>query len=434
MGLKMKRGTIQVDLDGLWTILGYYGMKHPVENDPIYETAIPRFIELFRKYDLKATFFVIGRDLEVPKKRKLIQQLAKEGHEIANHTYNHHFGFRKLPREKKEAEISKTELLIQKATGTKPAGFKAPGYDLDEQGLQILQQRGYAYDSSVLPSFYYQPLQIANSILTDRFVRPGSFAANALCLFGITLIAVWLFIPFRSIFSFIGGLALGILWITASFLLFAVTGIWLSVIHPLLLILCLFVFTSIYAKVATDKEREHFFKLSTRDGLTGLFVIRHFRDVLNETVIYSREMKKSFAIILIDVDDFKQINDKYGHQAGDHLLRQIASMLLKAIRLSRRTQSDVTARYGGEEFIVLLPDTNLPAAAFRVAERIRKSVERAPLIWEKHSIPVTVSLGVATLRPQDKNGDSVIRRADEALYRAKDAGKNQTCVERAEQE
>ncbi len=228
MGLKMKRGTIQVDLDGLWTILGYYGMKHPVENDPIYETAIPRFIELFRKYDLKATFFVIGRDLEVPKKRKLIQQLAKEGHEIANHTYNHHFGFRKLPREKKEAEISKTELLIQKATGTKPAGFKAPGYDLDEQGLQILQQRGYAYDSSVLPSFYYQPLQIANSILNRTKIRTHGprirwgFAPNKPYRISNSLwrktnrkdallevpctVMPWLRLPFQTAFIFLAGM------------------------------------------------------------------------------------------------------------------------------------------------------------------------------------------------------------------------------------
>lgn len=271
--------------------------------------------------------------------------------------------------------------------------------------------------------------QVANSILTRQFVSPAFPLVKALCLAGIVVIALFIFIPFRNLVSFTGGLILGILWIALSFGIFSFTGLWLSVVHPLVLIFCLFIFASIYAKLAADKEKEHFFKLSTRDGLTGLFVIRHFRNVLNETVLYSRAMKRSFAIILIDIDNFKTINDTYGHLAGDAILKQLSSMILTSIRLSRRKLVDLTARYGGEEFIVLLPDTNLAEAAFKVAERIRKTIEKAPMVWQHRSIPVTVSLGIATLHPGDENGDDVISRADEALYRAKEQGKNLTCVE-----
>jgi len=105
-------------------------------------------------------------------------------------------------------------------------------------------------------------------------------------------------------------------------------------------------------------------------------------------------------------------------------------MILASIRLSRRRQVDVAARYGGEEFIVLLPETNLTDASFKVAERIRKTIQKAPLIWQHQSIPVTVSLGAAILHPEDGSGDDVISRADEALYRAKREGKNKTCVEK----
>lgn len=167
----MRLGTIQVDLDGLWTILDYYGKKHPLDDDPIYETAIPKFINLFKKHNVKATFFVIGKDLEVPKKRKLIEQLVQEGHEIANHTYSHKFGFRKLKKEEKVAEIKKAEELISQVTGKKTFGFKTPGYDIDKQSLQILNDCKYSYDSSILPSFAYPPLQIINSIVNRKKIR-----------------------------------------------------------------------------------------------------------------------------------------------------------------------------------------------------------------------------------------------------------------------
>ncbi len=150
-----KYATIQVDLDGLWTNLAYYGYDHPVEDDPVFASSVPRFIELFKEFDVKATFFLIGRDGEVPWKAELVKKLVEAGHEVANHTYNHPFGLRKLPQQEQVTEIERGEEVIKKITGKKPRGFKAPGYDMDAGVLRLLAEKGYRYDSSMIPTFVY---------------------------------------------------------------------------------------------------------------------------------------------------------------------------------------------------------------------------------------------------------------------------------------
>ena len=163
--------TIQVDLDGLWTNLQYYGYESDVSPDAVFETAIPRYIELFREFGIKATFFVIGKDVEDPKKKALLQRLHQEGHELANHTYTHPFGLRKLTKEQKLQEIEKGEKAIISITGKKPLGFKSPGYDVDPETQQILREKGYIYDSSVIPTFVYPIIMRINSVLTRSTKR-----------------------------------------------------------------------------------------------------------------------------------------------------------------------------------------------------------------------------------------------------------------------
>jgi peptidoglycan-N-acetylglucosamine deacetylase len=168
----MKRpATIQVDLDGLWTNLEYYGNSHSIKEDSVYHSSIPRFLEMFDKYNIKATFFVIGKDLEIPWKAKLIKQISKAGHEIANHTYSHPFGFRKLPSEQKQQEIDKCAKLIEKVIGKKSVGFKSPGYDVDVETLKILAANNYIYDSSMIPTFAYPLLMKLNRLMAGGVKR-----------------------------------------------------------------------------------------------------------------------------------------------------------------------------------------------------------------------------------------------------------------------
>ena len=147
--------TVQVDLDGLWTNLNYHGHKSEIFPDLIFTSSIPRFIELFDKYNIKATFFTIAKDLENKNKAKLIKLLHNQGHEIANHTYDHPFGFRSLPKEEQTKQIKQAHDLIKETIGQAPTGFKAPGYDANAKTINLLEDLNYNYDSSIIPTWSY---------------------------------------------------------------------------------------------------------------------------------------------------------------------------------------------------------------------------------------------------------------------------------------
>ncbi len=155
MTKKKPLATVQVDLDGLWTNLEYYGHPSPIFPDPIFMSSIPRFIELFNKYNVKATFFTIAKDLKNKEKAELIKQLHKQGHEIANHTYNHPFGFRELTKQEQKNQIQKAHKLITQTIGQAPTGFKAPGYDANANVINLLEELNYKYDSSIIPTWSY---------------------------------------------------------------------------------------------------------------------------------------------------------------------------------------------------------------------------------------------------------------------------------------
>jgi len=271
---------------------------------------------------------------------------------------------------------------------------------------------------------------VLNNILMKQYVAAVPFLWNAICLIMIGVVATALFVLLRNVPSFIGGFALGFFWILAAFFLFWIKGVWFVVLLPLLLILILFIFSAIYDHMVGTREKLQLYDLATRDGLTGLFVIRHFRDILNQVVKETQRKKGPLSLILIDIDDFKLINDTYGHQAGDRVLKKTAELIYSCFRTKRPIhEADFVARYGGEEFIVMLRDAKLADAAGKVGERIRKRVEAETFIWEGKVISVRISLGVATLHEAEMVPDFMVRRADEALYAAKRAGKNRVCTE-----
>jgi diguanylate cyclase (GGDEF)-like protein len=151
---------------------------------------------------------------------------------------------------------------------------------------------------------------------------------------------------------------------------------------------------------------------------------------MNQLVREAFSRKESLSVILLDIDNFKRINDTYGHPAGDMVLKKTAGTLLALIRKQRAFRAiDFAARYGGEEFIIMLRKAGLQAAAATVAERIRKKIEETTFEWEGKPISVTVSLGVAVLHAGENVPDPMVHRADAALYRAKEAGRNRVCME-----
>jgi diguanylate cyclase (GGDEF)-like protein len=144
-------------------------------------------------------------------------------------------------------------------------------------------------------------------------------------------------------------------------------------------------------------------------------------DRLKEEVDRAQRLELSFSVGMVDVDHFKQCNDKHGHLVGDAVLKKIAEKLKNSVR-----EVDMIARYGGEEFCVVLPETT-KTLAMSVAERLRKSVESKEIKAFDENVKVTVSVGVATYPEDGEDVDALIERADTALYKAKRAGRNRVC-------
>ena len=170
-----------------------------------------------------------------------------------------------------------------------------------------------------------------------------------------------------------------------------------------------------------EEANRHLQELATTDGLTGLLNHRAMQDELLEAVRASGGKRAPVSVALLDVDHFKKFNDAFGHQSGDEVLRKVADLLERSVRIG-----DVVARYGGEEFCVILPKTT-SEEALAVCERIRASVEGAP--WEQRQ--VTVSIGLSTAVGVSDTQE-LLRQADQALYEAKASGRNRVCVFRAE--
>lgn len=165
-------------------------------------------------------------------------------------------------------------------------------------------------------------------------------------------------------------------------------------------------------------NQEELERLVNHDSLTGLYNRRAILRLLDEQISYSKRYKEKFSVSMLDIDHFKKVNDSYGHLAGDDVLEKIAGLLLQQIR-----GTDFTGRYGGEEFILVLPRTDLPSAVV-IADRIRKTIESCDMQAPDGGIfHVTVSQGISVYNSGESR-DSLIERADEALYKAKDNGRN----------
>jgi diguanylate cyclase (GGDEF)-like protein len=183
-------------------------------------------------------------------------------------------------------------------------------------------------------------------------------------------------------------------------------------------------FEAIAGKAAAALENARLYSLANVDGLTGLYCRRYFDQRLAEEIERARRFGAGFSLLLLDLDDFKLINDTFGHPAGDRVLREAA-----AIAASQLRGVDLAARFGGEEFAYLLPRTSL-ADAHAVAERIREALATHSVVEGGRRVRLSASIGVAAF--SEAGSDTLadlLGRADAALYRAKAAGKNRVEVD-----
>ena len=159
---------------------------------------------------------------------------------------------------------------------------------------------------------------------------------------------------------------------------------------------------------------------SVRDALTGCFTRGHALEMIDAELRRARRSQTPVSVIMFDLDHFKDVNDRYGHLCGDAVLGVIGKRMKEVLR-----GSDLKCRYGGEEFLVLLPETPLHGAR-RVADTLRREIAERPVPWSGEALTITASFGLAQTLPGEVNVQAVIARADQALYRAKDDGRN--CV------
>ncbi len=172
------------------------------------------------------------------------------------------------------------------------------------------------------------------------------------------------------------------------------------------------------AQRALADARDALEQSSRLDGLTGIFNRRHWEHCLALEFKRSRRNGSVLALIMFDLDHFKSINDRYGHLAGDEVLRAVGRRLAQVVR-----ETDIVGRYGGEEFGVILPECDCDGAAV-LAERIRIAMQELEIVCDGLRIPVTVSLGVAQSEATAESHEALIGHADQALYCSKRSGRN----------
>ncbi len=188
--------------------------------------------------------------------------------------------------------------------------------------------------------------------------------------------------------------------------------------------------TQIRKKRYTERLRDNVqqsMEMAITDGLTGLHNRRYMESHLGTLVDQASMRGKPLAVLVLDIDYFKAVNDTWGHDAGDEVLREFAQRLRKSVR-----GIDLVCRLGGEEFVVVMPDTDAGVASI-VAERIRNRVASDPFAIHKgaRAIDVTVSIGMAQRQASDTDADAILKRADQALYRAKRDGRNRVVLDAA---
>lgn len=257
-----------------------------------------------------------------------------------------------------------------------------------------------------------------SNIVDEKFLYKPPCLVNIAIVCLLSLVPSFLIFgekPFReTMFVFL----IGAFSFFISFLFFK-NNVWINFFNPLLGFSTTYVVVGTYNFIRVAAEKQNFFNLSIIDEVSGLYNIRFFRRFLAAEILLARSNSaREFAIIMADIDRFKQVNDTYGHQVGDSVIKKTADIFKSSVH-----SSDIVARYGGDEIIAFLMNSSLENG-LKIAERIRKNVELS-IIKDIASIQhkVTVSLGLAVFRAGD-DMYSIIKRADKSLYRAKEMGRN----------
>ena len=270
-------------------------------------------------------------------------------------------------------------------------------------------------------------------LLLFNFTRPTNFLTTAYDV--ILPLAIYIISPLKISYSFAlaFGFSAGILYIDY----FHKTGIDPATLHMILIAQLIVHIIGLTSSVQVQSYRRKSFKayiqekdakemvayLANIDPLTKSLTRHQFFNIAEVEFLRFVRYHRQFCVLVLDADHFKDINDTYGHFAGDLVLRSLSLVILE----QKRTQ-DTFGRLGGEEFGLLLPETNLQQAKI-VAERVQKACSQTPTIVDSQLIHATVSIGATEANDQDKSFEDILRRADRMMYKAKEAGRNTVVAE-----
>jgi diguanylate cyclase (GGDEF)-like protein len=281
-------------------------------------------------------------------------------------------------------------------------------------------------DIKTVPTSKYLPgveihATLLNNILDNNFIKEASKINNIFISVLLAIFAAMIVFKIRSVYISIILFSL----LTGAYLYFATLmmstyNIWIWIVIPLLLSFFIFVCSFIIKYLIKSRDFEYTYKLATTDGLTELYNHRFFQETMKKKIEQSDKQKTNFSLILIDIDFFKKFNDKYGHQAGDAVLKHVSRTLKSSVR-----NEDYVCRYGGEEMTIILNNTtkqNAIEIAKNICNKISsKEYELTPDL----SVNITISLGVSTYPENGKTSTELIEYADKCLYKAKENGRNQ---------
>ena len=263
---------------------------------------------------------------------------------------------------------------------------------------------------------------VAAGIINRDFIRSTHAEADILIILFTAFFFTFLLAELRPLGGMVAATVSIIGYFLVSSVIFRLFNILIVTFYPMLAIFLAYILTATYTQILQSVERSRLFKQATRDGLTSLYNVRHFNLLLEaEMKGVSFDPNRKMSVLMFDIDNFKKLNDTYGHQAGDTVLRDIARLMQSKCR-----QTDIVARYGGEEFIIMLVGAGRKEA-MDVAEKIRAGFEAKKFRFGSDLYGTSVSVGVAEYA-REKTREEFVEKADKALYRAKHEGKNRVCV------
>ena len=260
-----------------------------------------------------------------------------------------------------------------------------------------------------------------NNILDNNFIQKTGVTIDSIISLLFILITALIIIRSKSVYRAVISIAAAVcVYTLLTIALMIFFNLWVGLVMPVCASIGTITISYAIKYILTSRDYEHTYKLAVTDGLTDLYNHRYFQEQMKLHIENSKRYGIPFSLIMIDVDFFKKFNDKYGHQSGDAVLRQVAQTIKKTIR-----SADVPCRYGGEEMSIILTNTRKEEAvlvAQKICEAVRnKEFELATGDWTH----VTISLGVATMPDDSENVQGLIETADKCLYLAKENGRNQ---------